>query len=76
VIDGSLLGGVHLLPLFTLEEHGFDLLVEEFPGFGIPGIQTVVVDEQGLVLEPLAPTILANPLVDSLPDLVSEGSFV
>jgi hypothetical protein len=65
-----------MLPLLTLEEHGFDLLVEELAGLRIPGIQTVVVNEQGLVLEPLAPTILTDFLVDSFPDLVSEGSFV
>jgi hypothetical protein len=73
-LDLPLLGGIHLFSTFTLQKHGLDLAVEELPGLGITGIQPVVVDQERLMLEPVAPAILADFLVDLLPDRVPEGS--
>jgi hypothetical protein len=65
-----------LLSILSLQEHRFDLLIEEFPGSRIPGIQPVVVDEKGLMLEPFGPTMLADLFVDSLPDVISKGRLL
>ncbi len=75
MIDGASLGGIHLFPLLSLQKHGFYLLVEELSCLRIPGIQTVMVDEDGLMLEPIRPTILADLLVYPLPGLVSKRGF-
>jgi hypothetical protein len=52
------------------------LLIEELPGFGIPRIQAVVVDEKGLVLKPVAPAVLADLLMDALAQGIPEGSLL
>ena len=69
---GPLHGSVDLLALPSLQEHRLDLFVEEFSGPGVSGIQTVVVDEEGLVLEPFSPAVLADlflqPLTHGIPE--------
>ena len=76
VIDGASLGGIHLFPLLSLQEHGLDLFVQELPSPWIPGIQPMVIDEDGLMLEPFCPAILADLLVDPLPSLVSKRGLL
>ena len=75
VLDISLLGRVHLLARLTLQKNGLDLGVEELPGLRIPRVQAVVVDQNGLVLEPVTPTCLADLLMHSLPYGVPEGGL-
>ena len=72
VLYGPLPGGVDLFALSSLQKHRLDLLVEELSGLGVSGIQSVVVDEEGLVLEPFSPAILADlflqPLTHGIPE--------
>lgn len=72
VFDGPLPGGVDLLAFPSLQEHRLYLFVEEFSGLGVSGIQTVVVDEKSLVLEPFPPAILADLFLHPLTDGILE----
>ena len=75
-LDLTLLGGVHLLPRLSLQEDLLDLLIEKGPGFGVSRVESIVIDKKSLMFEPVSPTALANLSMDSLPDLISEGSLL
>jgi len=74
-LDVPLLGGIHSLATLPFQQHGFDLVIQKLPCFGVPGIQPIVVDEEGLVFEPIAPTCLADLLVHAFSDGVTERGF-
>ncbi len=70
--DGSLLGQVDRVGIRSAQKHVFYLLVQELACLGVTGIEPVVVDEQGLVLEPIAPTALTDSAEYSLSELATE----
>jgi hypothetical protein len=76
VLDLPLLGGIHLLPILSLQKYRLDLTIEEFPGLRVPGIQAMVVDEDGLVLEPFCPAILADLLQDPFSNGIPERGLL
>ena len=76
MLDLPLLGGIHLLPIPSLQKNRLDLTIEEFPGLGVPGIQPVMVDEDGLVLEPFCPAILADLLQDPVSNGIPKRGFL
>lgn len=72
-MDTALLGGIHILSFTALQENHLDLLVEEFLCLRIPRVQAVVVDEEGLVLEPLGPAALTDFTVNPFSEIVPKG---
>jgi hypothetical protein len=70
------LGGVHLLATLPFEQNRFDLGVKEFTGLRVPGIEPVVVDQEGLMLQPVTPARSADLLVHFLSDGVSKGGLL
>lgn len=72
MLDLPLLGSVYPFSLLPFQKHRLDLLIQEFLGPGVPGIQSVMVDEESLMLQPLCPTVLAdlvmNPLSQGIPE--------
>ncbi len=71
-LDAPLSARIHLLSLTAAEEHLLDLLVQELARFLVSGIQPVVVDQQGLMLQPLLPAGRTDALQDSLAEVVLE----
>jgi hypothetical protein len=76
VLDGPLFGRVHFLSALALQEYGLDLFVEERFCLRVPRIKPVMIDQQGLVLQPIAPTILADLSMYPLSQLVLERGFL
>jgi hypothetical protein len=70
------LGGIHLLSTLPFEENRLDLGVKKLAGLWVPGIEAVVVDEKGLMLQPVTPARLTDFIVHSLPDGVSKGGLL
>jgi len=75
-VDLPFLRGIHLLAAFPFEENRLNLGVKKIPGFGIPRIEPVMIDEKGLMLQPVTPAGLTDFLVHSLSDRVSKGGLL
>src|SRR5688500_10431993 len=71
-LDGALLAGVHLVRVAGAEQELVGLLVQELLGLGVAHVQAVVVDEHGLLLEPLLPADVADAVLDALAQVVVE----
>ena len=68
----TLLGGIHLLAVASAQQHRLDLTVEELSRLRIAGVQSVVVDQKRLVLEPVGPALGTNRLQDTFPYVASK----
>src|SRR5690606_14892547 len=75
-VDRALLGGVDLLLLAILEQEGFHVPQEERAGLRVHEIQPVMVDEHGLLAEPVSPADRADLTLDPRADRARKGSGV
>lgn len=75
MLDLALLRSIHVFALTAFQENDLDLLIEEFLRLGVSGIQAVMVNEEGLVLQPLRPAVSTDLTENPLPEIVSEGGF-
>ncbi len=75
-LDLAFLGRVDLLGVAFPEQDLLHLGVEELPRFRVPGIESVVVDQQGLVHQPVLPAILTDVTKDLGSEVILEGSLI
>ena len=76
VLNVPLLGGVHLFSALPLQKDRLYLFEKKLLGPLVSRIQPMVVDEEGLVFQPVLPAPGTDPCMDLLPDFVSEGSLL
>jgi hypothetical protein len=68
MLDGSLLRSVDLSTVASLKQERTHILHEKLTTLRVHDIQAVVVDQHGLLLEPVAPAVLADFRENSLPN--------
>src|SRR6185503_4396348 len=71
-LDGSLLRRIDVLFRARLEEERLHVLLEKAAGLRVHDVQAVMIDEHRLLLEPLAPAVLADLLNDALPNFAGK----
>src|SRR5690606_5541189 len=71
-LDRALLRRVDLVGLARAEEERLHVRHQHLAGRLLPDVQAVMVDERGLVTQPLVPAPLADGVVDPLAEFVPE----
>ena len=71
--DRTLLRGIDVGDLALAEQDGTHLSVQKLPRLGLAGVQAEVVDQQRLVLQPVAPALRADLLLNAVAQFRAEG---
>ena len=75
-LNRSLLRGIHVLASAALEQKRRHVIRQERTRLWIHHVQPVVIDQHGLLLDPITPALLTDFLDDATPDLPWKGSTV
>jgi len=75
-LNRSLLRRVHVLASAAPEKKGRHVVRQERARLWVHHVQTVVIDQHGLLLDPITPALLADLLDDAGPDLPGKRSTV
>ena len=67
-VDGALFRCVHVLAFTRLEQERFHVSREERSRLRIHHVQSIVIDQHGLLLQPLSPAVAANLTDDARTD--------
>src|SRR5678815_3236105 len=73
-LNGSLLRGIDVLAHTALEEKRRHVVREERPRLRVHHVEPVVVDQHGLLFQPITPALLTDFLNHACPDLPGEWS--